>query len=88
MIAYNYSLTVRTDDLAVLHALRGLVHYCQREGSDKNKAWAGTGEKEWREANYQATFKFSRPDYRATFLREADRLLPSRWSKVSEHDHE
>lgn len=86
LVTYRHTVTVRTDDLAVLLALRGLVHYCQREGSDKNKAWAGTGEREWRDADHQVTFKFSRPDYRATFMEEVNRLLPSLWSKVSEHD--
>lgn len=85
MPTFRYRVTIRTDDLAVLCAIRGLVHCCQKEGP-VNTAWGGTGEKEWRDANHQVTFKFSRQQYRGTFLKEAGRLLPSLWSKVSEHD--
>jgi hypothetical protein len=82
---FRYRVTVHTDDAAVLHAVRGLVHYCQKEGLI-NIAWGGTGEKNWQKDNHQVTFKFTRPEYRARFLEEAKRIIPAGWSKVSEQD--
>jgi hypothetical protein len=85
MTTFKYRVTIRTDDLAVLCAIRGLVHCSQKEGP-VNTSWGGTGEQHWRDANHQVTFKFSRQQYRASFLADAARLLPSQWSKVSEDD--
>lgn len=82
MTTYPYPVTVHTDDPAVLHALRGLVHYCQKRGSDKMKAWAETGREEWERDGHRVTFHFSSPGYLESFLDEAGRLLPGRWSRV------
>ena len=85
MPTFRYRITVRTDDIAILCALRGLVHCSQKQGP-VNTSWGGTGEKEWRNANHQVTFKFTRPEYRESFKREAKRLLLSGWSVLSEDD--
>jgi hypothetical protein len=86
MLDFRYRIAVRTDDVAVLHCLRGLVHLCQKRGSI-NTGWGGTGQSDWRAANHEVTFKFTDPDFRAQFVREAERLFPSSlWSNVAEWD--
>jgi hypothetical protein len=85
MVAFNYRVTVHTDDIDVLFALRGLAHGSQKKGT-VNASWGGTGEAEWRAANQKVTFKFSDPRYRVAFLDKGNRLLPSLWTKVSEQN--
>jgi len=72
---YHYSVTIKTDDLAVLHCLRGLTHYAQQTGK-RMIAWGGTKKEDWERNNHCVTFHFSKPEYRSTFVDEAGRLLP------------
>ena len=85
---HHYSITVRTDDLAILHCLRALADYAQQTGN-KRIAWGGTKEADWAAAGHQVTFHLSSPDYRSTFLAQAIRLLPGDlWEEVSEDDND
>jgi hypothetical protein len=78
--ACRHSVTVRTDDLAVLHMLRGLAQHCE-SGPYPQIAWGGTSETEWRRVGGRATLRFTATTDRARFLKEAGRLLvPGVWS--------
>jgi hypothetical protein len=45
--ACRFSATLQTDDVAVLHMLRGLSQLFE-SGTYKQIAWGGTGVKQWR----------------------------------------
>ena len=83
---HHFSVTVKTDDVAVLHCLRALADYAQETGN-KRIAWGGTTKDEWERSRHAVSFHFSHPTYRASFLREASRLFPAGlWQNVGEHD--
>jgi len=85
---YRYSVTIKTDDLAVLHCLRALSQYAERTGL-KFIAWGGTTERDWERDNNCVTFHFSDSEYRDSFIKEASRLLPKElWIKVKENDND
>lgn len=82
----RYSVPVRTNDLGVLHMLRGLAQHCE-SGAYRQIAWGGTTEKEWERSGGQATFRFSAPADHKRFLDEAGRLLaPGLWAAVATSD--
>jgi len=86
--AYKFSITVRSDDLPTVYALRGLADYSQTSGN-KRIAWGGTTDESWRRNSHQVTFRFSTTAYRANFEKEAARLLPSAlWSIVVMNDND
>ncbi len=85
---YKFSVTVHTDDLALLHCLRGLSQFSQKKGNVRIP-WGGTKKTDWKMANHKATFHFSSPAYRKCFIQEATRLVPdSLWKEVSRSDHD
>ncbi len=83
--ACRYSVTVHTDDIAVLHMLRALCQLFE-SGSYKQIGWGGTGAGEWKSNDNKVTFRFSAPADRDRFLSEANRLLPGHWSEISTSD--
>jgi hypothetical protein len=85
---YRYSVTIKTDDLAVLHCLRALSAYAQRTGNTRIP-WGGTKKEDWERDNRHVTFHFSKPEYRESFIKEAFRLLPrDLWNKVRQSDND
>jgi hypothetical protein len=85
-IKYKYSVTIKTDDLAVLHCLRALSAHAQLTGNSRIP-WGGTKKGDWKRDNHHATFHFSKPEYRESFIEEASRLLPKDlWEKVGWSD--
>jgi hypothetical protein len=83
---YHYSVTVHTDDLALLGCMRALSQHCQRTGNPRIP-WGGTKQGDWEQTAHRATFHFSSPAYRSDFLAEAQRLLPAKlWQEVSMSD--
>jgi hypothetical protein len=72
---YRFSVTTRTDDLAVVGCLRALADFSQKSGN-KRIAWGGTTDAYWRRNGHSVTFRFSALEFRECFLREAERLLP------------
>ncbi len=83
---FHYSITVLTKDLAVLHCLRALSVFAQKEGN-KRIPFGGTKESDWQSHHCQVTFHFTAPSYRSCFETEANRLLPQgSWSKVGDSD--
>lgn len=85
---YKFSVTVHTDDLAVLYCLRGLTMHSQTTGNARIP-WGGTKKGDWQRDNHQVTFHFSSRYYREDFLKEAGRLFPNGlWQKIAESDND
>ena len=72
----HYRATVKTDDLAVLHCLRSISQYAQKNGN-KRIPWGGTKKTDWQDAAHRVTFRFTSSDYRRDFFAQLDRLLPN-----------
>lgn len=83
---HRFSVTVHSDDLAVVGCLRSLAQYSQKTGNNRIP-WGGTKDADWRRDSNTVTFRFTSGDYRAGFLSEAERLLPGgTWSVVASRD--
>lgn len=83
---YKFSVTVRSDDLAVVNCLRALSEFSQKSGNNRIP-WGGTKDADWKRDGHSVTFRFTTPEYRAGFLAEAKRLLPlALWSVVAQSD--
>jgi hypothetical protein len=83
---HRFSITIKTDDLAVVGCLRALAEFSQKTGNNRIP-WGGTKDQNWRQAGKHVTFRFSSPEFRAGFEDEIRRLLPQTlWSIEGEHD--
>jgi hypothetical protein len=80
---HKFSVTVHTDDLAVVGCLRALAQYSQKTGNNRIP-WGGTKDQDWQRDKHQVTFRFSSPTYRDGFLIEIRRLLPENLWTVSQ----
>ena len=77
----KFSVTVSTDDEVVLHCLRAVAQYAEKDVPPQI-AWGGTTGAAWRASNNEVTFRFSSRRFRDDFVREANRVLPKRFSAV------
>ena len=85
---YHYSVTMHTSDEAVLHCLRALSQYAQRNGNVRIP-WGGTSKDNWILHNHCVTFRFSKPEYRKIFIKEVSCLLPKAlWRIINENDND
>ena len=83
---YKFSVTVHTDDLAVVGCLRALSQHAQATGNPRIP-WGGTKREDWEEDRHHATFHFSAARYRENFLTESRRLLPVElWRVTAQND--
>jgi hypothetical protein len=73
---FHFSATLRSDDIDVIAALRGLAWSCQVTGN-KQVSSSGTGEWAWRLGENKATYFFTSQEYRDQFVEKALRLFPS-----------
>ena len=86
--AYKFSVTIQSDDLAVVNCLRSLSQYSQQSGNNRIP-WGGTKDQDWKRDGNKVTFRFTTPEYRSGFLAEAKRLLPnSLWFVASQRDND
>ena len=84
----KYSITCSTDDLAVVHCLRALCEFAIKDIKPQI-GWGGTKAKEWSAAGNRITLRFTTPESRDDFVREARRLLPQgSWSEVRRSDND
>lgn len=72
---HRFSVTIHTDDLAVVNCLRALSKFSQRTGNN-NIPWGGTKDADWQGDAHCVTFRFSSAEYREGFVSELTRLLP------------
>jgi hypothetical protein len=85
---HRFSVTIFTDDLAVVNCLRALSKFSQKTGNN-NIPWGGTKDKDWNRNHHMVTFHFSNPDYREGFLMELERLLPRQlWREIGRSDND
>ena len=85
---HKFSITIHTDDLAVVNCQRALSKYSQRTGNN-NIPWGGTKDKDWEHNNHTVTFNFSSKEYREGLIRDVNRLLPANlWREVSRNDND
>ena len=86
--SYKFSITVHSDDLAVVNCLRSLSQYSQQSGNNRIP-WGGTKDHDWKRDGHSVTFRFTTPAFRSGFLTEAKRLLPQGlWSIVRQSDND
>lgn len=85
---YKYSITIHSDDLAVVNCLRALAQFSQKTGNNRIP-WGGTKDEDWKRDGSCVTFRFTAADYRAGYLLEIKRLLPQHlWSIVGQSDND
>lgn len=85
---YKFSITIHTDDLAIVNCLRALSQYSQKSGNNRI-TWGNTKDSDWQAANHLVTFHFTSPEYRNGYLSEIQRLLPSQlWQEVRRSDND
>jgi hypothetical protein len=85
---YKHSITIQTDDLAVVNCLRALSQYSQKTGNNRI-TWGNTKDSDWKRDEHCVTFRFTSPQYREGFLAEAKRLLPSGlWKEYKRSDND
>src|SRR5581483_11878150 len=82
---YKYSVTIHSDDLALVCAMRGLSLHCQETGNARI-AWGGTKRGDWQRDGHKVTFHFNSTRYRDNFISEATRLFPTGWEKTVQSD--
>ncbi len=86
--AYKYSVTVHSDDLAVVNCSRSLSQFSQQSGNNRIP-WGGTKDQDWKRNGHMVTFRFTTTTFRAGFLHEAKQLLPQAlWSVVRQSDND
>jgi hypothetical protein len=86
--AYKFSVTIHSDDLAVVNCLRSLSQFSQQSGNNRIP-WGGTKDKDWKRDSHTVTFRFTSPDFRIGFLSEAERPLPKLlWKVVCQSDND
>jgi hypothetical protein len=85
---YKFSVTIHTDDLAIVNCLRALSQYSQKTGNNRIP-WGNTKDLDWQDSNNCVTFRFSIPSYRQTFMSEINRILPLNfWNEVKMSDND
>lgn len=85
---YRFSVTIESEDRAVVYCLRSLAKFSQATGNNQIP-WGGTTDKDWQKSGNRVTFRFDSTQYRETFIAETRRLLPKDlWAVVSESDND
>ncbi len=84
---HKFSITMFSDDLAVVNCLRSLSKFSQQTGNN-NIPYGGTKDKDWERDSHKVTFHFSSREYRESFVSVVERLLPqSVWKELSRNDN-
>lgn len=85
---YKFSITIHSDNLAVVNCLRALSQYSQKTGNNRIPC-SGTKNEDWKRDGHQVTFRFTSTEYRQGFVSEINQLLPSNlWGVVGESDND
>ena len=85
-VRYKYSVSIKSDDLAMVNCLRALSQYSQKQGNNRIP-WGGTKDEDWKRDDYTVTFRFTSPVYREGFIKEIKRLLlKDLWVVVEKSD--
>ena len=85
---HKYSITIHSDDLAIINCLRALSKFSQKTGNNQIP-WGGTKDRDWEKEGHKVTFRFSETRYRDIFVSEITRLLPSNlWQVASQSEND
>jgi len=85
---HKFSITIHTNDIAILYCLRALADYAQKTGNTRI-AWGGTTKNNWKSNNNTITFRFTKSDYRVGFIKEVNHILSSNsWKIVGESNND
>jgi hypothetical protein len=83
---YRFSITIYSEDRAVVNALRALSQISQREGNVRIP-WGGTKDADWNSNGHAVTFRFTSAAYRQGFADEVERVLrPGLWRELRRSD--
>jgi hypothetical protein len=83
---YRYSITLYSDDRAVVNCLRSLSQISQLKGNVRIP-WGGTTDAAWEAAGNNVTFRFTSAAYRQGFVEISEKVLrPGLWREVSRSD--
>ena len=83
---YRFSVTIHTDDRAVVNCLRALSQISQLQGNVRIP-WGGTKDADWERDKQEVTFRFTSPVYRQGFVECAGRVLRhGLWREVRRND--
>jgi hypothetical protein len=83
---YRFSVTLHTDDRAVVNCLRALSQISQLEGNVRIP-WGGTKDADWERDGHQVSFRFTSGAYRQQFVEIATRVLrPGLYREVRRSD--
>lgn len=83
---YRFSITLFTDDRAVLNCLRALSQVSQLKGNVRIP-WGGTKDDDWERDGREVTFRFTEPAFRLGFVRTCERVIkPGLWKEVRRSD--
>src|SRR5262249_19993783 len=83
---FHFSITIRSNDLAVVGCLRALAAHSQQTIS-RRVPWGGTKDSDWKAASGHVTFRFTTRQYRENFRAECRRLLPADlWAETAQSD--
>ncbi len=82
---HRFSITMQSDDLAVVGCMRALAKFSQATGNN-NIPWGGTKDADWRKSDGNVTFRLSTPGYHDRFRSECDRLLRGDWAEARRSD--
>ena len=85
---FRFSVTLHTDDLALLHCLRALCHYCE-SSAHKATGTAGAKQSDWDEHGHRVVLRFSTHGCRTMFVDQVERLVSrDLWKLVAQSDHD
>jgi hypothetical protein len=85
---HRFSVTVHSDDLAVIGCLRALAKFAHATGNN-NIPWGNTKDSHWKAAGNRVTFHFTSPVYRKNFADHAGRLLlQDSWALETQSDND
>jgi hypothetical protein len=83
---YRFSVTLHTDDRAVVNCLRAFSQISQLTGNVRIP-WGGTKDADWERDAHEVSFRFTSPAYRQAFIDLAERVLRSDlWQEVRRSD--
>jgi hypothetical protein len=85
---HRFSVTIHTDDRAIVGCLRALAEFSQKYGNNKIPC-DDTKDEDWNREGHRVTFRFSTAQYRDGLIAEAKRLLPKAlWHLMATSDHD
>lgn len=84
---FRFSVTCETKDSPVLHCLRALCQWAE-EHPKPQIGWGGTTKKRWDVDHGKFRLRFTKPEYRQSFIKKAEELFSGRWTMIATNDND